>query len=294
MRITSPAVTIKDIWDALTADYGAAGTYGLLVETNLDAPVSGAKADLTTLETRLSAARATALDELLAANLPADIAAIPIAPALAASWTAALATALGAYTAAKAAFLDVAISSRLATAAYTAERGTDSAALASAWTAALATILGNFSAARIAKLDNLDGKISEATQWYFVASDTLEKSSDATTTSTSDTYELKKTETYNPTPTYCIAESELRVKFDLEGTSTAGSAFGRIYINGVAVGIEREVVGAGWTTFSEDFPGIAIGDTIELWQKRSSSDTSYAKNFRIYADIKSSFTQPSW
>lgn len=64
MRVTSPAVTIKDIWDALVADYGIAGSYGLLLETNLDAKVSLAKADLTTLETRLSAARATKLDNL--------------------------------------------------------------------------------------------------------------------------------------------------------------------------------------------------------------------------------------
>jgi len=95
MRVTSPAVTIKTIWDALVADYGAAGTYALLLETQLDAPVSGAKADLTVLEaavalnldskvslakadltnleTRLSAARAGYLDELAAGNIPTDL-----------------------------------------------------------------------------------------------------------------------------------------------------------------------------------------------------------------------------
>lgn len=64
MRVTAPPVTIKDIWDALTVTYGVAGSYGLLMETNLDAPVSTAGANLTTLETRLSAARATKLDNL--------------------------------------------------------------------------------------------------------------------------------------------------------------------------------------------------------------------------------------
>jgi len=95
LRVTSPAIDVKDVWDALVATYGTAGTYGLLLETQLDAPVSGAKADLTvletavalnldskvslakadltTLESRLSAARATALDELLAGNLPTDL-----------------------------------------------------------------------------------------------------------------------------------------------------------------------------------------------------------------------------
>jgi len=66
MRVTHPAVTIKAIWDALTAEYGIAGSYGLLLETNLDAKVSLAKADLTTLEARLSAIRAGYLDNLSA------------------------------------------------------------------------------------------------------------------------------------------------------------------------------------------------------------------------------------
>jgi len=64
MRVTYPGVTIKQIWDAQTALYGIAGSYGILLETNLDGKVSLAKADLTTLETRLSAARATKLDNL--------------------------------------------------------------------------------------------------------------------------------------------------------------------------------------------------------------------------------------
>lgn len=69
MRITSPAVSVKDIWDALVADYGVAGSYGLLVETYLDGKVSLAKADLSTLETRLSAARAGFLANLDNAEL---------------------------------------------------------------------------------------------------------------------------------------------------------------------------------------------------------------------------------
>jgi len=78
-------------------------------------PPQGAIADLTTLETRLSAIRAGYLDQLDFA-LQEAIAAIPTTmvgtdgASLAASWTAALATALGSYTAAKAAFLDEAIS----------------------------------------------------------------------------------------------------------------------------------------------------------------------------------------
>ena len=160
MRVTSPAIDVKDVWDALVATFGAAGTYGLLLETQLDAPVSGAKADLTTLETRLSAIRAGYLDVAISSRLATasytaergtDLA------ALRSEYTAALATALGAYTAAKAAFIDASIA-----AIPTVMVGTNNAALASAWTAALATILGNFSAGRIGYLDQLDFALQEA------------------------------------------------------------------------------------------------------------------------------------
>jgi len=88
----------------------------------------------------------------LEAARDAVIAAIPAmvgtdGAALAADWTGALATALSAYTAAKAAFIDVAISSRApsATALSTAQ-----------WTNALATALGNYTAARAGYLDNIN------------------------------------------------------------------------------------------------------------------------------------------
>ena len=110
--------------------------------------------------------------------------------ALASAWTAALATALGNYTAARAAFLDNIDNANLATIAdisalnatrigyldqldfalqeaiaaipTTAMRGTDNAALASAWTAALATALGNYNATRAGYLDELDFALQEA------------------------------------------------------------------------------------------------------------------------------------
>ncbi|KKN14781.1 hypothetical protein LCGC14_0992670 [marine sediment metagenome] len=129
-------------------------------------------------------ARAGYLDELAAANLPTDITAIindlangvdglsalktlidaiPTTmvgtnnAALAASWTAALATALGNYTAARAGYLDqldFALQEAIA-AIPTTMVGTNNAALASAWTAALATALGNYTAARAGYLDEL-------------------------------------------------------------------------------------------------------------------------------------------
>ena len=64
MRVSAPAPTVKDLWDALTASFTTVGSGGKLLADNLDAKVSLAKADLTTLEARLSAARATKLDNL--------------------------------------------------------------------------------------------------------------------------------------------------------------------------------------------------------------------------------------
>jgi len=98
MRTTAPTILVKDIWNALTAEYGVAGSYGKLLEDYIDAKISEvhkqvcsgadpadsigrriydyldskvslAKADLTTLETRLSEARAGYLDNLNNAQL---------------------------------------------------------------------------------------------------------------------------------------------------------------------------------------------------------------------------------
>jgi hypothetical protein len=92
-----------------------------------------------------------------------DIAAIPTTAmrgtdnaALAADWTAALATILGNFSAARIGYLDELAAANLPAdiaAIPTVMVGTNSAALAADWTAALATILGNFSAARIGYLD---------------------------------------------------------------------------------------------------------------------------------------------
>jgi len=66
MRVTFPGVTIKDIWDAQVALYGVAGSYGALLETNLDAKISDAVDATAVLESRLTAARAALLDNLVA------------------------------------------------------------------------------------------------------------------------------------------------------------------------------------------------------------------------------------
>ena len=64
MKISQPAPTVSDLWDAQVAALVTATSIGKLLVDNVDSPISTAKADLTTLEARLSAARAALLDNL--------------------------------------------------------------------------------------------------------------------------------------------------------------------------------------------------------------------------------------
>lgn len=105
-------------WNAAIVTYGAAGSYGLLIETNLDAPVSGATAPT-------AAAVADAVwDEALAGHLAAGTTgnALNAAGAAGDPWTTALPGAYGAGTAGKIIGdnINATISSRLAAAGYTA------------------------------------------------------------------------------------------------------------------------------------------------------------------------------
>lgn len=64
MRVQAPGTTPKAVWDYTTAAAIVAGTLGKLITDNIDSPISTAQADLTTLETRLSALRAGYLEYL--------------------------------------------------------------------------------------------------------------------------------------------------------------------------------------------------------------------------------------
>ncbi len=59
-----------------------------------------------------------------------------------------------------------------------------------------------------------------------------------------------------------------RIRFDLACAAAAGTAYGRIYKNGVAIGTERsKVADVNYTTYTEDFTGIVLGDLIQLYAK---------------------------
>ena len=114
-------------WNAATVTYGTAGSYGLLIETNLDAPVSGATAPT-------AAVVADAVwDEAIAGHLGAGSTGLALNSASSAGdpWSTALPGAYGAGTAGKIVGdnVNATISSRLATAGYTAPDNTSIAAI---------------------------------------------------------------------------------------------------------------------------------------------------------------------
>jgi hypothetical protein len=239
---------------------------------------------------QLTAARAALLDqitaarlaELDAANLPTDVDGIkaktvnlPASPANEATFTHATygLDKIKTETAAIKAKTDTIVTERgtdnamLAT-NYVTERGTDGAALASSWTAGLATALGSYTAARAAYLDNV-GKSSLVSVDAAVL-----LNNDAEVTSTSLSYEKKKENSITVPGQYTI-------KFDLKRGYTGYDAYGRIYINGVAVGTIRVAPGDTYTTFSEDL-FVAANDKVQLWLRIDSSPgISAARNFRM-------------
>jgi hypothetical protein len=132
--------TAAAVWNAATASYGTAGSYGLLVETNIDAAVSTRLASASYTAPPTTAQTATAVwgadlvsninagsmgERLLSTFLQADWDARPpltSAQTASAVWNASTATygTAGSYGLLVETNLDAAVSSRLATAGYTA------------------------------------------------------------------------------------------------------------------------------------------------------------------------------
>lgn len=115
-------------------------------------------------------------------------------------------------------------------------------------------------------------------------SDDLLHSHDAEGNTGVGAYAIQKTitlDTLYPTP------STLRIKFDIKLSPAVGTAYGKIYKNGGAVGTERTNVTDNYVTFTEDI-AYADGDTLELWVYKVGAGNVYFRNFRVYgveADI---------
>jgi len=107
------------------------------------------------------------------------------------------------------------------------------------------------------------------------ASDNLHFSNDAQKTTASDSY-VKVKEIMIGTPLVAC-----RVKFDLGSTGPV-NGYGRVYKNGVAIGIEQTQV--AYATKSQDFANFMANDLIQIYAHRLGADTAKVKNFRLYYD----------
>jgi len=77
------------------------------------------------------------------------------------------------------------------------------------------------------------------------------------------------------------ASGTIRVKFDMRTNST--TAYGRIYKNGVAVGVIRQTSSASYITYTEDIAVVA-GDLIQIYAM-TASGTTYITNLKLYTGI---------
>lgn len=76
----------------------------------------------------------------------------------------------------------------------------------------------------------------------------------------------------------------VRIKFDIKHSTGVGSAAGRIYRNGVAVGTIQLNATSSFVTYSEDISGWTAGDSLELWGDETSHTGGIIllRNLRVY------------
>lgn len=77
-----------------------------------------------------------------------------------------------------------------------------------------------------------------------------------------------------------IRGGTLTVDFDL-ANNIGGTAYGRIYKNGSAVGTERSAGSTSYTTYSENIGSLSAGDLLQLYVRYTGSTSGFARNFRL-------------
>lgn len=125
--------------------------------------------------------------------------------------------------------------------------------------------------------------IVSPTSIYITVSDVLLQSNFAERSTHSLTYvKLKETRI----PAHISSNSIYRIKFDLKITADLGdTAYGKIYLNGVAHGTEQTETSTSYVTYSEDLV-IGGGDLIQLWVKSTDIvNAARVMNFNLYGDV---------
>lgn len=114
--------------------------------------------------------------------------------------------------------------------------------------------------------------------YELVASDNLKISADTERTGTEAVYTKRKDIQIGDT-------GVIRVKFDLKAINLEADVYGKIYVNGAAVGTQRTNGTLFYVNYSEDI-SVSKGDLVQLYAKTSGiGGQSYGvRNFRIYYD----------
>lgn len=125
--------------------------------------------------------------------------------------------------------------------------------------------------------------IVSPTSIYITASDVLLQSNPTERATYSQTYEKLKEIRI---PAHISTNSTYRIKFDLKMFQDLGdTAYGKIYLNGVAHGTEQTETSTSYVTYSEDLV-IGGGDLIQLWGKSTDIiNPAKVMNFNLYGDV---------
>ncbi len=110
------------------------------------------------------------------------------------------------------------------------------------------------------------------------ASETLRNFNDAQKTTIQEVYTKLKEVLLGGDLPVC------RLKFDLRAVDNP-TAYARVYKNGGAIGIEQTAVTPSWSTKSEDFSNWVAGDLIQIYGKRTGTQTCYVRNMRLCYDL---------
>lgn len=127
---------------------------------------------------------------------------------------------------------------------------------------------------------------NKGTQMGCTASDTLKWSADIERTSTDTTYTKYK-------EILISLNGTVRTKFDLKSSAAGILQWGRIYVNGIAVGQEEANATESYVTKTTNSITVKINDLVQLYLHKNvaSGGTCYAQNFRIYYTTSNSITE---
>jgi hypothetical protein len=101
-------------------------------------------------------------------------------------------------------------------------------------------------------------------------------------------------QTFNTTPTlvrawYLGRSGDIKVNFEIRSSATAHTAYGRIYVNGVARGTTRSTSSLSYSSFEETITGLDAGDLVQIYLWTSTtSNFSTLRNMILKSNLPSS------